>query len=226
MVITVEPKSSPKGSMFSPSFSVSNAPKVGNLLPPMVKFGSENKQAAKPSLTTAEKAFVAFEKKYTAFVNSVDIAKFYPKKVNQYIKRAEAWNGAYSEQEIARFKEMAASKNPDLIKQLALEFRVGISKKDEKEAMAAFGRLVVLYRNNITELQKFLQKKDMDPNLRAYVQTLVMMYHVERWLRRYRRVKSYYANLKQGMRQAVTLNGMLVKKDEEESSSEESKTTV
>lgn len=132
--------------------------------------------------TAAAQALEDLEEKYNALVESIDVEKFNPAYISRYIKRAETRRGApYADHEKKRFREMAKSGNPHLIRLLALELRIGIPKKIERDALAAMGRLM-LHRDQAEDLRRFLDQPDKDPNLRNWVQTMLAMNTVEQWM--------------------------------------------
>ncbi|MBK8189525.1 MAG: hypothetical protein IPK79_03660 [Vampirovibrionales bacterium] len=145
--------------------------------------------------TAAAQALEDLEEKYNALVESIDVEKFNPAYISRYIKRAETRRGApYADHEKKRFREMAKSGNPNLIRLLALELRIGIPKKIERDALAAMGRLM-LHRDQAADLRGFLDQPDKDPNLRNWVQTMLTMNTVEQWMGALQRWRESWAGL-------------------------------
>jgi hypothetical protein len=139
----------------------------------------EPKTEARPPETAIQKTLRQMEESYQNLKDSINLKKLDPQKIDDLIAKAEKRTGLpYSDVEKAQFREWVKSNNPELLKMVALELRVGISEKAEKEAMAALGRLI-LYRNNMKDLKLFLADPEKDPNLKAYVRTVLMMQKVE-----------------------------------------------
>ncbi len=135
--------------------------------------------------SAAKKALEELEEKYTSLVKAVKVDIFKPENIEEYILRAEKRRGApFTRAERDRFRDMAKSGDPEKIRLVALELRFGVPRKVERAALAAFGNLI-LYRDQVAPLREFLDKPGKDPNLVAYVKTILMMNRVERWMEKY-----------------------------------------
>lgn len=139
--------------------------------------------------TSIQRSLRLMEESYQNLRDSVNLKKFDPQKIEDYIVKAEKRNGAViDEADKVLYREWAKTGDPQILKALALELRVGISEKAEKEAMASLGRLV-LHRSNTKELTEYMQMPDKDPNIKAHIRTILMMSRVEDVLSKYERVK-------------------------------------
>lgn len=139
-------------------------------------------------------ALEELEEKYKSLLESVRVEKFNPKYISRYIASAEKRRGApFTPAERKRIKEMATSKDPEVIRLLALELRIGVPRKIERDALAAMGN-IMLHREDAA-LREFLCNPNKDPNLTAYVKTILMMSHVETWMDRYTKLKQQYGSL-------------------------------
>jgi len=144
--------------------------------------------------TAGQVALEELEEKYRSLLESVRVENFNPKYISRYIISAEKRRGApFTPAERKRIKEMATSKDPEVIRLLALELRIGVPRKIERDALASMGNLM-LHRED-DALRQFLSSPEKDPNLVAYVKTILMMSHVETWMDRYNRWKRQYGSL-------------------------------
>lgn len=139
--------------------------------------------------TSVEKALRQLDTSYTALKESVNLKKFDSAKIEDYFRLAEKRSGfPIPEADKAQIRELVKTQDPELLRMVALELRVGISEKAEKEAMAALGRLI-LYRENTKALQAYLLDPGKDQNLKAHVKTVLMMNRVEGALSSFESVK-------------------------------------
>ncbi|MBY0405303.1 MAG: hypothetical protein K2X66_15495, partial [Cyanobacteria bacterium] len=126
-----------------------------------------------------QKTLRQLDESYLQLKESVNLKKFDTNKLEDYILKAEKRSGIpYSPEEKMNFRQLTATGNTEMIKMVALELGVGVSEKAEKEAMAALGRLMV-HRHQTKALQAFLNQPDKDPNLKAYVRTVMLTHKVE-----------------------------------------------
>lgn len=161
-----------------------------NLAAPQFKL-----DAAKPKASEVEKAFDELEKSYEKLLTSINLKAFNRSKIEDYLRLAEKRAGMeISEKEKLRLRKMAQSEDPKVLRLLALELRIGIPRKAEKEAMAALGQMM-LYRQDRKSFEKFLAAPDKDENLKAYVRTIIMMNRVEDLMYRYENFKGQVRNL-------------------------------
>jgi hypothetical protein len=160
----------------------------------------------------AERALLQAERSYEQLKATVDLKQFDPTRMPQYLAQAERRTGIpYEPEEKAMLIEWAESGIPELQRMVAMELRVGISRKAEKEALAAMGQ-ILLNRNNEAALQNFLQNDDNDPNLRAYVQTLIYLNRMEKLLGMYKGIKGRYAKWLKSLRTRLGLDRLLDEK--------------
>ncbi len=142
-----------------------------------------------PVETAVSKSLRQLDSSYNTLRESVDLKKFDPAKIDDYLRAAERETGVLMrDEEKAQLRQLAQSQDPNVRKLVALELRVGISEKAEAAALAAMGRLM-LHRNQTQALQAYLQDDTKDPNLKAHVKTLLMMNRVEGVLHTYESTK-------------------------------------
>ncbi len=131
------------------------------------------------SRSLATRALDNFTTSYTNLIDAIDIENFEPQQIEQYIRNAEARSGVtMRDAEKEQIRLLSKSNDEHVLRLLALELRVGIPKDVEKEALAAFGELI-LYRHDKETLQGFLDNPKNDPNLKAHIRTVLMMSKVE-----------------------------------------------
>lgn len=129
-----------------------------------------------------QKALRQLEESYTNMKESINLKRFDAQKIEEYLMKAEKRTGLpYSDEEKGQFRQLAQSTDVEHLKLLCLELHVGISEKAEKEAMAAMGRLI-LHRNQTQALRAYMELPGKDPNLKAYIRTVLMMHKVENWM--------------------------------------------
>jgi hypothetical protein len=129
-----------------------------------------------------ERALAQLESRYQAMVDGIQLKYFDPTKIEQYIRMAEKRAGMeMSDKERFRLIRLAKINNPQLLKLLALELRIGIPKRLEQAALASLGELM-LHRDDEDALRGYLDDPSKDDNLKAYVRTVLMMNKTERWM--------------------------------------------
>ncbi|MEB3288183.1 MAG: hypothetical protein VKJ04_11865 [Vampirovibrionales bacterium] len=140
--------------------------------------------------TGTERALQQLETRYQAMFEGIQLKYFDPNKIENYIRMAEKRMGMeLSEKERIRLIQISKSKDPNILKLLALELRIGIPKRLEQAALAALGELL-LQRDDEEALQAYLEDPTKDDNLKAYVRTVMMMNKVERVMARVENAKS------------------------------------
>lgn len=145
-----------------------------------------------PEVTAVERALEDFEEFYLRLLESVNVDTFERKYINRYIKRAENRRGAaFTKAERERFRDMAKSDNPEMLRLLALELRIGIPRRVERDALAALGNLM-LYRDQDGAFKSFLSRPNKDPNLLAIVKTVSMTGQVEDWMGKVQELKERF----------------------------------
>ena len=151
------------------------------------------KQEQPAPATMTKYALDELEEKYESLRESVRADKFNPKYINRYIAHAEKRRGTpFTRTERNNFRELALSKDPKVIEQLAFDLRIGVPKKIELEAMAAMGRFL-MHHNENDALEEFLEKPTNDPQIKHWVYTTLMMNKVEYWIGRYKEFRNWLA---------------------------------
>lgn len=145
--------------------------------------------------SATERALARLEESYARLVDSINLSRFRPERINQYIARAEKQGGIpMSEEEKVRIRKLAETGDEKTLRLLALELRIGVPEKAEREALAALGELFLHRQDRIT-LEKFLADHHKDENLKAHVRTLLLVNRVENTMHFCQSVKSDLASL-------------------------------
>ena len=139
-----------------------------------------------PPVSTTRLALDEFDEQYKTLLESVDVEKFDPAKIKRYIKRAETRRGApFIESEKQQYHAMAQSTDANVLRLLAVELQIGVSrnfKKIKLDAEAAMAR-VILNRHDQDALKAFLDDPHRDPNMRDWVRTTLYLNRVEYWIK-------------------------------------------
>lgn len=152
----------------------------------------------------AERALQQFEQSYQRLLDSINLEHFDPNKIENYIRLAEKRAGVdMTDKEKARIRELVFTGDPEILKLVALELRVGISRKLEKEVLAAFGELIIYHRENDALMMNFLGHPTKDENLKAYVRILMMMSRFERLLNKWQGFQDRYKRLTRSFRRSL-----------------------
>ncbi len=152
----------------------------------------------------AERALQQFELAYQALLDGIKLEHFDPNKIENYIRLAEKRAGVdMSDKEKGRIRELVNTGDPDILKLVALELRVGISRKLEKEALAAFGELVIYHREQDALMQNFLSHPTKDENLKAYIRILIMMSRFERIMNSWHAMRDRYRRLTRSFKRGL-----------------------
>lgn len=150
---------------------------------------------AKKIRSGAERALQQLEVSYQRLIDGIQLEHFDPKRIETYIKMAEKRSGILmSDEEKGRLVQASQSNDEQILRLLALQLRVGIPRRLEKEALAAMGELM-LNREDTSALKKFAQDASKDPNLQAYVRNLLMMNRVESMMARVDKVRVLFSGL-------------------------------
>lgn len=164
-------------------------------------FSDEGKQQQHQQ-SAAQGAVDELEECYNDMLESIDIEKINLEEnyVKGYITRSEKRRGGkYSKAQRDRYLDMArqAQKTGDkeMVRLLALELCIGIPPKTEKAVMAAFGKVFIHHREENEVLQNFVEKSKVNPNLAAYMRTILMVNKVETWVGKYEEIKERFASL-------------------------------
>lgn len=143
-----------------------------------------DKTALTPQKNATERALENFDVSYQRLMSGINIKAFNPEKIETYMKATEKRTGReFTKKEKDRIRRAAQSNNPDVIRLLALELRVGIPRKLEHNALAAYGELM-MNRSDSQTLIRFAKKPTTDPNLKSHIETVIMMNRVEGTLSR------------------------------------------
>lgn len=153
----------------------------------------------RPTVSATEKAIEQLEVSYERLLQSINLKLFRPEKINQYIATAEKRSGtSFSEEEKQQIRLIAQSGDENSTRLLALELRVGIPKKSEREALAALGELM-LHRHNTKVLEQFVEDPHNDENLKAHIKTILMVNKVESAMLKMDNIKRDLSNLTRGL---------------------------
>lgn len=200
MSVTQAPLRNPFEIRRVPTFPVSTStpvrgpgPLVRVGIPPVG--GDQVDKSQRPQQQAVSSTRHALRELGTAFGHlreAIDLDAFNPHEMAKYITAYEQRTGQLIDAgRREQLMQLAFSRNPQILQMIALELRIGFTKrtkKAERRAMMALGRLV-LERDNIDELKAFLEDPEADDNVKAYVQTLVMMNQVETAVSRYQRLR-------------------------------------
>jgi len=152
----------------------------------------------------AERALQQFEQSYQRLLDSINLEHFDANKIENYIRLAEKRAGVdMTELEKGRIRELVFTGEPEILKLVALELRVGISRKLEKEALAAFGELIIYHREHEALMQNFLSHPTKDENLKAYIRILIMMSRFERLLNKWQGFRDRYKRMTRSLRHGL-----------------------
>lgn len=159
------------------------------------EFSDEGKQQQQQH-SAAQTAMNELEECYNDMLESIDTEKINLEEnyVKGYITRSEKRRGGrYTKTQRQRYMDMArqAQKTGDkgLVRLLALELCIGIPPKTEKAVMAAFGKVFIHHREETDVLKSFVNKANANPNLAAYMRTILMVNRVENWVGKYEEMK-------------------------------------
>lgn len=161
------------------------------------EFSDEGKQQQHQS--AAKAAVDELEECYNDMLESIDTDKINLEEnyVKGYITRSEKRRGGrYNKAQRQRYMDLArqAKKTGDkeLVRLLALELCIGIPPKTEKAVMAAFGNVFIHHREESDVLKSFVEKANVNPNLAAYMRTILMVNRVENWVGKYEELKERF----------------------------------
>ncbi|MGE0201753.1 MAG: hypothetical protein AB7P76_12405 [Candidatus Melainabacteria bacterium] len=188
------PSSAPR---FEPQ-APKSAPVTGKRLLP---FQGESGQpfftasTAAQAQSPAARALAQLESSYAELLQSTEITAFNPNEIERYIRAYQKRTGRIlTESQRERIMQIASSKDPSLLKLLALEFGIGVDRQAEKKALAALGQLF-LERDDSETLQQFLEDGQKDENLKAHVSSLQMLNKIESGVAWYNGLRNWFLGL-------------------------------
>jgi len=175
-----------------------SAPVSGKRLLPFQGESSQpfftNSVTAQPQ-SPAARALAQLESSYAELLQSTEITAFNPNEIERYIRAYQKRTGRIlTEGQRERIMNIAASKDPSLLKLLALEFGIGVDRQAEKKALAALGQLF-LERDDSETLKQFLDDEQKDDNLKAHVSSLQMLNKIESGVAWYNDLRSRFFGL-------------------------------
>ena len=159
--------------------------------------------------TDTERALDGLRQTYADLKTSVDLKQFQPQNIKQYFAETERRLGVpltIDDQE--RLESWAKSGDETLIRNAALELRVGVPIKAEKSFWESFGRLASSHQN-ISLIKNMLSDPNQDLGLKAYLDNLMWMYRVQGLVKRYRKAQDRYKRFKKKLKKAVNIQTLV-----------------